>query len=104
MGLFSTVNNNVYIYMDRKTGHSKHGHRPPDNDENWAAVFEVLLGVGIAHYADPYMSGVRVMLAHAIEAFNVLPAHASTASEIVCFTVICAAPAILRRLLRKFLK
>ncbi|WP_455865323.1 hypothetical protein [Pantoea agglomerans] len=103
MGLF-TFNYNK-IYLASPPAQSEHGpeHRPLKNNENKATFFEVFTGVAISHYIDPYLNGVRVMVGQAIELFGVSTVHASTASEILCFTMVCAAPTIIRRVLRSFL-
>ncbi|QIE99923.1 hypothetical protein G5574_23355 (plasmid) [Pantoea stewartii] len=104
MGLFTqniyndcTFNNQVQ---------SEPAHRPPENNGNngnkdtW---IEIVLGVVVSFYADPHLNGVKAMLTQALEVFQVSPDYAPTVSAIACFTVVCAAPAVIRRSLRKLL-
>jgi len=82
-------------------------HRPPENNGNngnkdtW---IEILLGVAVSFYADPHLNGVKAMLTQALEVFHVSPDYAPTVSALACFTVVCAAPAVIRRGFRKVLK
>ncbi|WP_210512512.1 hypothetical protein [Pantoea ananatis] len=104
MGLF-TQN----IYNDCTINHQVQtdpAHRPPENNGNngnkdtW---IEIVLGVVVSLYADPHLNGVKAMLTQALEVFQVSPDYAPTVSAIACFTVVCAAPAVIRRSLRKLL-
>jgi len=83
---------------------SEPAHRPPENNGNKDMWIEIVLGVVVSHYADPYLNGVKAMLTQALEVFQVSPDYAPTVSAIACFTVVCAAPAVIRRVLRKLFK
>ncbi|MFR0656209.1 hypothetical protein SB719_16585 [Pantoea sp. SIMBA_079] len=102
MGLF-TFNYNK-IYLNTIPGQSEPAHRPPENKGNKQTYIEVLIGVAVSYYADPYLNGVKAMLAQSLEVLSVSPGYASTASELLCFTVICTAPALIIRTLTKLLK
>jgi len=102
MGLFTqniyndcTINNQVQ---------TEPAHRPPENNGNKDTWIEIMLGVAVSFYADPHLNGVKAMLTQALEVFHVSPDYAPTVSALACFTVVCAAPAVIRRGLRKILK
>ena len=102
MGLF-TFNFNTY-HSDGKQVQQEPERHPTEKSENYAFIFEVLVGVGLSYWIDPYMNVVKATLTQILEILTVSPEHAPTYAALMCFGMVCAAPAIIRRKLRKFVK
>lgn len=79
-------------------------HRPPEDNKTKASFVEVAIAVGVTFWVDPYMTHARSVMTQVLEVLGVSPDIAPTVSALACFTVVCAAPTIIRRVLRNFLK
>lgn len=102
MGLFTlNINNHCVITNHAQTEPAR---RPPENNGSKGTWIDLLLGVAVSYYADPYLNGIKAMLAQVFEAVSVSSDYAATVSALVCFTVVCAAPMIIRKVFRKLLK
>lgn len=101
MGLFTT--NNINIYLNTPPAQPEPAHRLPDNNGNKNAWVELAIAVGVTCYVDPYMTAARGVGTKILEVLGCPPGIAPTVSGLVCFTAVCAAPAIIRRILRKLL-
>lgn len=99
MGLFTT--NNINIYLNTPPAQPEPAHRPPDNNGNKDALLEIAIAVGVSCYVDPYMTTARGLGTQILEVLGCPPGIASTVSALVCFTVVCAAPTLIRRILGK---
>ncbi|WP_336702973.1 hypothetical protein [Pantoea dispersa] len=99
MGLLTVnINNRCTITTQAPT---EVAHRPPENNGNDGTCIQVLIGVGISYYIDPYLNGIKAGITQIIELFGVSPDHATTAAALLCFTAICVAPTIIWKKLIK---
>lgn len=100
MGLF-TFNFNTY-HSGSSHGQQEPGRPPAEKNGNHTFFFEVLVGAGVTYWVDPYMNGSKEEVTQILETLTVSPEHATTYAALLCFAVVCAAPTIIRKVLRWF--
>lgn len=103
------VNINVHSNNNSSINSNNHAIQPQDRppaekSSNHDSLIDWFWGTFLAYYSDSYMTAVRAWIVDLLVKSGESPVLAPATAVLVSSAVLCAAPAVLRWFVRKFLK
>jgi hypothetical protein len=104
---------NINVHSNNNSSINSYNHAiqrqdPPPTDNSGSGNHDSLIdwfwGTALAYCSDPYMAAVRTWMVDLLVKYGESPALAPATAVLVSSAVLCAAPAVMRWVVRKFLK